>query len=892
MRFLIFTIMTVTIVVPAMGQDLDSRSSLNPGFQNWRLSSSADINMTGEELSRPGVDVSAWHPTAVPKTVLAALVDNDVYPDPYYGVNMKSIPGYQEGRWLIQAEDSPFRDPWWYRVEFSLPEEPEEEGDWYYTLHFEGINYAANIWLNGKLVAGRDQVIGMFRRFEFPVTSLLVHGGGKNALAVEIIPPGLLQGDVPRTKQVEATTGWDDHNPQPPDMNMGLWQPVYLHREREVGIRNPYVESDLDLPGLEQARLTVSAWLHNNTNSPVECTLSGTIEEREFSQPVTLEAQETREVFFRPEDFAPLVIDAPRVWWPHPTGKQELYQLELKAHVSDVLSNKVETPFGIRDITTYINEDDWRGYRVNGRNILIRGGAWMTCDMLLNLEPSRYDALVRYAREANFNMLRSEGFSIRETDTFYDLCDRYGVMVTQQIFGRSIPDEALAIACIEDTLLRIRNHPSLAHFLGHDETFPTETLDQAYRDLLKKHRIRRTYQPHSGTFTITTRAKTGGTRTGTRELWTYAGPSHYYWTEERRFDTAWGFAQSGGIGGVLAARDSIRQMMPENALWPLEENETWSFHTVLQGIDYFDAVFKAMERAYGPASDFDTFCDKLYALNYNSARGMFEAYARHKYDALGITTWKYDAAWPAALTWQYVDWYKRASAAYYGAKKACTPLHALYAHDDQGLYVVNSFYEPRADLSLYHAVYGLDGQKHLEEEHPVSVDADGRVRVASFEAPESAGDPFMLRLELRDAEKTPVSINTYWLSRTPDIPGKSGETKAGIFYTHPKSAADFTALNDLPETTVAAVPLWQDHRLTVELANESPHIAFQLELALFNSSTGREQAATFWSDNFLTLVPGERREITAVASNAEEIPKSLALRIRGYNIQESILVLE
>ena len=246
---------------------------------------------------------------------------------------------------------------------------------------------------------------------------------------------------------------------------------------------------------MAQARLTVSAWLRNNTGAPVECSLSGAIEERTFAQPVTLAPNETREVFFKPEDFKILVVDAPRVWWPHPVGKQELYRLELKAGVQGALSDTAATNFGIRDISTYINEEDWRGYRVNGHNILIRGGAWMTQDMLLNLDTGRYDALVRYAREANLNMLRSEGFSIRETDTFYDLCDQYGVMVTQQIFGRSIPDEKLAIACLEDTLLRIRNHPSLAHFLGHDETFPTDTLDAAYRGLLEKHRIGRAPAP-------------------------------------------------------------------------------------------------------------------------------------------------------------------------------------------------------------------------------------------------------------------------------------------------------------------------------------------------------------------------------------------------------------
>ncbi|MFA7692116.1 MAG: hypothetical protein WCX86_04380 [Candidatus Hydrogenedentales bacterium] len=855
--------------------------------QGWRLQSGAKIDETGETLSLPHMDVNDWYSTDIPKTVLAALVDKGVYPDPYFGQNMKSIPGYQDGSWLVQREDSPFKSSWWYRCEFDLPAAQDAE---YYTLHFDGINYKAVIWLNGRKIADKDEVVGMFRRFQFPVTDQLVRGG-KNVLAVEIIPPGLLEGKQPRTKQIEATTGWDDHNPQPPDMNMGIWQPVYLRRQGPVTLQHPYVESDLILPALQQASLIVSAWLLNNSDEAIACTVSGRIEGREFVQETALAPSEKKELIFSPADFSVLVVENPRVWWPHPAGNQELYQLELEVSVKGEQSDALKTTFGIRDCSTHVTAEDWRKYQLNGKDILIRGGAWMTQDMLLNLDASRYEALVRYAREANLNMLRSEGFSIRETETFYDLCDRSGVMVTQQLFGRNLPDEALAIACIEDTLLRIRNHPSLVHLLGHDETFPTESLDRAYRELIEKHRIRRSYQPHSGTFNIGTRAKTGGTRTGTRELWTYTGPSHYYWIQKRKFDSAWGFAQSGGIGGVLAARDSIRQMLPANDLWPAEKNESWSFHTVTQGISYFDAVFRAMDRGYGAPKSFDDFCNKLYAMNYNSARGMFEAYSRHKYDALGITTWKYNAAWPAALTWQYVDWYKRPTAAYYGAKKACTPVHALYAHDDQGLYVVNSLYDAQPNLTLHHALYGLHGKKVTERRDTVSVGEDGRVRAAVLDFPEEVGETFFLHLQLEDDHGAPLSNNCYWLSRTPDIPGKSGSGKDGIFYTEPKSTADFTALQSLPEVELDTRVSCADDQLRVEVQNPSEHIAFLAIFAVVDPETALEAAPVYWSDNYITLMPGESRVLQAETKGMKE---GAFLRVEGFNIssQEVPLIKE
>ncbi|MCH8333967.1 hypothetical protein IIC65_08545, partial [Candidatus Sumerlaeota bacterium] len=529
--------------------------------ENWTLQSETKIEADGAALSGPEYAAEGWYPISVPTTVMAALVDGGVYPDPYYGENLTSIPGYKEGRWLVMPEDSPFRPSWWYRTHFLAPEEFAGK---ILFLHFDGINYKANIWLNGERIASSDEVVGMFRRFEFDVSDS-IRAGRENFLAVEIIAPGKLPDRNYRTKQVEATTGWDDHNPQPPDMNMGIWEGVYLGATGPVRLDHPHVSTALDLPSLDGARITVSAELTNHGDEPITAELEARIEDIVVRQSLSLEPGETRLVVFSPDTFEALNVKAPRVWWPVPIGRPELYDLDLTVSAGGETSDTDRVRFGIREITSTINDEGWRVYHVNGKNMLIRGGAWMTSDMMLNLSERRYRALIRYAKEANLNMLRSEGFSIRETDEFYDLCDEYGVMVTQQLFGRSIPEEWLAIEVVKDTILRIRNHPSLAHFLGHDETFPTETLDSAYRDLIATYVPDRTYQPHSGAFNVEDRFETGGTRTGTRELWTYAMPSHYYL---RKNDGAWGFAQSGGIGGVVASMESLRKMIPEEELWP------------------------------------------------------------------------------------------------------------------------------------------------------------------------------------------------------------------------------------------------------------------------------------------------------------------------------------
>ena len=296
----------------------DSSPHQLPLRDGWTVQSSAKAPAPGEQISTSAFTPAGWYPTTVPKTVLAVLVDNKVYPDPYYGLNLKSIPGYLDGNWLIMKEGSPFRDPWWYRLEFSVPAGVKS---CVVTLHFDGISYKANVWLNGSRIADSETMKGMFRRFEFDVSSKLNYDG-KNVLAVQVIPSGLLTTLPGRTKQVEAVTGWDDHNPQPPDRNMGLWADVFLRVQGPVALRNAYVETHLEIPALDKAALTVSAFVTNHTDQPVNGELVGKIEAIEFSQPVALKPGESKEVFFRPESFPQLNLRNPRVWWPNPLGKQ------------------------------------------------------------------------------------------------------------------------------------------------------------------------------------------------------------------------------------------------------------------------------------------------------------------------------------------------------------------------------------------------------------------------------------------------------------------------------------------------------------------------------------------------------------------------------------------
>lgn len=868
----------------SMGSFASMNSDVLPLADGWKLQSSAKLDApAGKALSTAGCSTAGWYACSVPRTVLAALVDNNVYPDPYYGTNLKKIPGYKDGPWLRMDESSPFYPTWWYRTEFTAPADFKDK---YVRLHLDGINYRANVWLNGERVADDSAVVGMFRRFEFDVTPL-IKIGAVNCLAIEISAPGKLPDKQYNTKQLEATTGWDDHNPQPPDLNMGIWQNVYLTATGPVMLRHPHVLSKLDVPSLERAELTVSAQITNVSNEKVEAVVKGVIESTTIEQTVPLAPGESRWLHFDPSQYKQLIVSKPRVWWPHPLGPQELYDLELSASVASQVSDKTATRFGIREATTTVDDTGWRNYWINGQRILIRGGAWMTNDMLLRFSERRDRALVRYAREANLNMLRSEGFSIRETDQLYDICDELGVMVTQQLFGRNIPDEPLAIACIEDTMLRIRNHPSLVHFLGHDETFPTPTLDQAYLDLIAKYTPERTYQPHSGAFEVEGRFKTGGTRTGTRELWTYADPARYY--NVAYPERAWGFAQSGGVGGVVATAPSVRRMIPESELWPLW-SEAMSFHTVIQGAEFFRETVKAMNARYGEPKDIDDFCRTGQVLNYESARAMYESYARNKYDALGLTAWKYDAAWPAVMTWHYIDWYLAPTGAYYGAKKACEAVHVQYSYDDQSVWVVNSLYKPCADLRVSAKLYNLDMTEKGSKDAVVSVGSDSKTSVFTIEKPDGLSKSYILSLTLTDASGKMISDNVYWLSTVPDTPGKMKDDWRD-FTINAASIADHTLLRTLPqvvlETSSEFRKAGDDTTVNVCITNPTDYFAFFVNVVVMKGDERIEVSPCYWTDNDFSLFPGQTKEVQGVFSSQELEGAPPKLYVSGWNVTPS-----
>ncbi len=377
----------------------------------WSLQSSAKLGAGGAVISTADFKPVNWYAATVPSTVVGCLVQDRVYADPFFGVNMRSLPGmdYPIGVNFsnrAMSDNNPFKVAWWYRKEFSVT--PPEGGEVW--LNFEGINYRANIWLNGKLIAGDKQVAGAYRTYEFNVTGA-VQAGMSNVLAVEVFAP----------EPDNLAITWVDWNPAPPDKNKGRWRNVYLTTTGPVAVRHPQVITTVDMPSLDKAHLSISADLQNAGDKPVKAIIEGRIGDIHVEQAVELAAHENQRV-----EFAPVTVNQPRLWWPSHVGPQNLYNLDLSAKVDGAVSDLASIRFGIREATSELNEKGYRVFKINGKPILIRGGGWAP-DVFLRSSPEREVQELRYVKDMNLNAIRFEGKT--ESGRFLELCDREGIMV-------------------------------------------------------------------------------------------------------------------------------------------------------------------------------------------------------------------------------------------------------------------------------------------------------------------------------------------------------------------------------------------------------------------------------------------------------------------------------
>ena len=439
------------------------------------MQSAEKLSTRGEKISSIDFPTDGWYPVAVPTTVISGLVQNNVYPDPYIGTNMKTIPGYKICKNEIfsnvdKPDDSPFKKPWWFRNEFTINKNSQNERIW---LLFKGINYGAEIWLNGQQISKADNTKGTFRQYDFDVTQYL-NPNRKNVLALEVFSP---------QSHVLGLT-FIDWSPSPPDDSMGIWQPVYLRTTGPVFIKNTFVQSKLNTETLKEAELLINSELHNPTEKSISGTIEGKIEDIFFSQDIKLNPFQNKTCVFSTKKFPRLRINNPRLWWPYQLGIPELYKLSLNLKINGLVTDQAEITFGIRDIQSRINKHGSRLFTINGEDILIRGAAWAP-DLLLRQSAFQDEMDIKFLKNLNMNTFRLEGKLA--TDYFWDLCDREGILVLagwpccnhwEKWENWKEGDLEIAKESLRSQLLRLRNHPSFTAWLYGSDFPPPESVER------------------------------------------------------------------------------------------------------------------------------------------------------------------------------------------------------------------------------------------------------------------------------------------------------------------------------------------------------------------------------------------------------------------------------
>ncbi|MCR4581953.1 MAG: discoidin domain-containing protein [Prevotella sp.] len=776
----------------------------------WQLQRASEVTAAGEQIASADFAAEGWIPATVPGTVLASYMNIGAVPNPNYADN------------IDQLSESFFRSNFWYRNEFQVGSELDGQQQW---LNFDGINWKANVFLNGQRLG---RVEGAFMRGRFNVTGLLRQG--TNYLAVEIIcnehfaaikekdeqstqfNGGILGADNPT---FHATVGWDWITTIR-GREAGIWNEVYLTATKMVTVSDPYVQT---VVGSGKVSVTPSVFVRNNDSRPVSGVLSGYIGDVRFEKRVSLPAHAEQEVSFSPDEFPQLSSDAFRLWWPNGYGEPYLYEAGSCFDGDTPLTYKA----GLRQLT-YTDQNDSLRIYVNGRRFIPLGGNWGFDEHNLLYRSREYDIAVGYHRDMNFTMIRNWVGQVGD-EAFYEACDRHGIMIWQDFWlanpadGPDPYDNVLFLANARDYTRRMRSHASIGLYCGRNEGFPPEALDRKLRAYVHELAPGMEYISHSSSQGVS-----GG------------GPYRAL-TMKEYFERQSGKIHSErGMPNVMNI-ESLQRTFSPDALWP--QSLQWGQHDfTLQGAQRAATFNKMVEEGFGKAASAAQFSRWAQLINYNGYRGMFEATSRTR---AGLLLWMSHPCWPS-MVWQTYDYYFEPTAAYFGCKKACEPLHIQYNALTDSIEVVNHSAGNRQTLTATAVVYNLNGKQVARKKHRFNSSEDTTeawLRLADL-TPRAPSDVYYLRLTLTDPHGL-LSENTYIMGR---------------------EEGNYRALATLPEaevevTTVATAT----GSLTVVLRNRSKVPAPFVRLNL-KGADGEQILPAVYSDNYITLMPGERKRVS------------------------------
>ena len=890
----------------------------------WKLQAAPQVKATGEEISKAGFADKDWLVATVPGTVLTTMIDRGVYPDPDYGLNNLAIP------------ESLAHQDYWYRVEFKTPAATRGQR---LTLTFEGVNYATEVWMNGRKLGG---FMGAFLRGKFDVTDIAA--GGENALAVRVSPPphpGIpneqsLRGGPGENGGIEvldgptfsAAEGWD-WIPGIRDRDTGIWQDVTLTATGPVEIGDLNVITTLPKLDRSEADLEIEVPLTNAGSGATDAELTAAFDDVKITKRVHLDPGETV-VRLEPADFAALKVQNPKLWWPNGYGDPALHSLHVSIATGAKTSATTQIDFGMREVSYELSlfdasgrlervevmpsrthdealplidgthegirridnwtpdlvmpeqTPDWlRDYllhswvqtlepgakesasirpvdggwpgtdlviKVNGVRIAARGGNWGMDDMLKRVSAEHLEPYFRLHRDAHVNMIRN-WMGQNTEEAFYALADKYGLMVwndfweSTESYNLEAEDPALFLRNARDTILRFRHHASIVVWCGRNEGVPQPTINMGLAELVRTLDHTRYYTGSSNQVNLR--------GSGPYQL----QPLETYYRINR------GFSVELGIPSVPTL-ESIESFIPEPDRWPI--SDTWAYHDWHQsGNGAVQPFIATMEAEFGAPASLEDFERKAQMLDYVSHRAIFEGFAAHLWQPNSARMiWMTQPSWPS-MEWNFLSWDYDTQSSFYGTEKACEPIHAQLNLTDSSVDLINL--GQAQSFKVRTLVESLDGKILSDHTNQVQAAADDRTPVAKPDlATLAAGHTIFVRLEVSNAAGTAVSDNLYWWAA---------------------DEASYRELNSLAPAMLAASATSAasngERGVTVRVKNTGSTAALMIKFTLEDFATGRRILPAYYSDNYVSLLPGEERTVNVTFPAGEEKPE---IGLRGWNL--------
>jgi mannosylglycoprotein endo-beta-mannosidase len=840
-------------------------------IDGWQLQDSAKVAAEPAVISTAAFRPEGWYAATVPGTVLTTLVNNGVYPEPLYGENMRAIP------------ESLNKTSYWYRTTFTVPAAYKGRHIW---LHFGGINYSAQVWVNGR-EAGT--IRGAFIRGNFDISEF-VKPGQRAVLAVLVAPqpnPG-----VPHEHTVAlgvgqnggetaidgptflSTIGWD-WLPAIRDRDTGIWLPVTINATGAVLVKDPFITTDLSATH-DTADLHVAATLENKSAKAVTGTLTGVIQlQSAQTQNAPAPVAQTPAITFEksftiaPNGTEPVALDSkstpelhltdPKLWWPNGYGPQNLYTLTLRFDVGKKSSDATTQQFGIRKIEYTVPGSDNLTLSVNGVRVMVRGGNWGLDEGMKRVTRERLDAQFHMHALANLNIIRNWVGQSTNPD-FYDMADKYGILLWDEFFqpnpndGPDVTDIPTYIANVTDKVVRYRNHPSIAIWCARNEGYPPKELDDMLHALMDRLDPTRLYQSNSS----------AGRGVASHGPYYWRSPRFFYVIKES-FKT-----ETGSVS--IPTIESIQGMMPQKDWETI--NDDWAQHDMAAGAQRGNEFPTSLAVRYGHIRNLADFTQKGQLATYEAFRAMYEGRNSEMFKTTtGVITWMSHPAQPS-FVWQLYHYDLEPNAALYAVKKAAETVHVQLNESNFWIEVVNNKPIALSGLSVKATVYNSDGTMSMGEQQqtfqtlPIStVPASSTVKAGQIAVSARVSPIYFVKLELTDAGGNLLSSNFYWQHVAQD--------QFDGLMALPRVALDAEATSRVDGANTL---------LTVTLHNNSPHVALLSHLQLHQKQSGKRVLPVFYSDNYISLVPGESSTVTIEAATKDLQGDAPLVELDGFNV--------